>query len=235
MLGPLTNILFLDIETVPIHYKYDEQDEVSRELWDEKVRYQAESSGQNTEQLYEKAGVFAEFAKVICICAGFIYEENGVRKFRLKTFSGHDEADVLQEFATVLDERFGKFKLCAHNGKEFDFPFLGRRMLINGVKIPSSLNLAGKKPWEVMHLDTMELWKFGDRKHFTSLKLLAHLFGLPTPKDDISGKDVARVYWEEGDLDRIARYCQKDVITLANLVLRWDQQPIFEESNLSLA
>ncbi len=235
MLARLTNILFLDIETVPVCYTYGELDESTRELWDEKVRYQMESTGQSAAELYEKAGVLAEFAKVICICIGFFYEENGERKFRLKTFASDDEKSLLQEFATLIDQKFSNYQLCAHNGKEFDFLFLGRRMLITGVKIPAPLNLAGKKPWEVPHLDTMELWKFGDRKHFTSLKLLAHLFHLPTPKDDISGKDVARVYWEENDLERIAIYCRKDVVTLANLVLRWGQQEILNESNLSLA
>lgn len=235
MVPYLSNILFLDIETVPVCYRYEDLDPVSQELWDEKVRYQAESNGVKTSELYEKAGVLAEFAKVICICIGFFYEDNGERKLRLKTISGDDEHELLLEFSELIDEKFSRYQLCAHNGKEFDFPFLGRRMLINGIKIPSVLSLAGKKPWEVNHLDTMDLWKFGDRKHFTSLKLLAHLFNLPTPKDDISGKDVARVYWEERDLHRIAVYCQKDVITLANLVLRWEQQPILEESQLSFA
>ncbi len=235
MLPQLNNILFLDIETVPVEYRYEGMDETSRELWDEKMRFQSEQQGVSTADLYEKAGVLAEFAKVVCICIGVFYEENGERKLRLKTFANDDEKILLTEFAALIEDKFSRHKLCAHNGKEFDFPFLGRRMLINGVKIPASLNLAGKKPWDVPHLDTMELWKFGDRKHFTSLKLLAHLFHLPTPKDDISGKDVSRVYWEEGNLERIATYCQKDVITLSNLVLRWCQQEIIEESKLSIA
>ncbi len=225
--------MFLDIETVPVTYRYNELDPATRELWDEKMFYQQEQSGLSFEDLYGKAGVLAEFAKVICICSGLIHVENGETHFRMKTFSGEDESKLLSDFSAMLDEKFGPYALCAHNGKEFDFPFMARRMLINGVNIPKHLNLAGKKPWEVAHLDTLELWKFGDRKHFTSLKLLAHLFGLPTPKDDISGKDVARVYYEEQDLDRISRYCQKDVITLANLMLRWNQQAIIEESNIS--
>ena len=227
--------MFLDIETVPVSYQYAQLDETTKELWDEKMRYQQETSGLSTEELYNKAGVLAEFAKVICISTGFIHFEEGVPHFRVKTFQSHDEKELLTAFSILLDEKFGKYHLCAHNGKEFDFPFTARRMLINGVNIPKHLNLAGKKPWEVNHLDTLELWKFGDRKHFTSLKLLAHLFNLPTPKDDISGKDVAKVYWEEGDLNRIARYCQKDVITLANLMLRWNRQPIIDDSNISFA
>ena len=229
----LSHILFLDIETVPITYRYDSLDPEIRELWDEKMFYQHQQSGASYEELYSKAGVLAEFAKVVCICSGFIHMEYGVPHFRMKTFAGHDEATLLYDFFKMLDDKFGNYALCAHNGKEFDFPFMARRMLVNGVKIPKHLNTAGKKPWEVNHLDTMELWKFGDRKHFTSLKLLAHLFGLPTPKDDISGKDVARVYYEEDNLDRIITYCQKDVITLANLMLRWNQQNTINESHIS--
>jgi len=233
MVNDLSRILFLDIETVPLNYQYHSLDPETRDLWDEKMHYQQEQSGLSFEELYSKAGVLAEFAKVICICSGFIHQENGINHFRMKTFSGDDEKQLLQDFSEMLDKKFSGYLLCAHNGKEFDFPFMARRMLINGVALPRHLNLAGKKPWEVSHLDTLELWKFGDRKHFTSLKLLAHLFNLPTPKDDISGKDVARVYYEEKDLERITRYCQKDVITLANLMLRWSQQGIIEESNIS--
>lgn len=231
----ISRILFLDIETVPVTYYYQALDPSTKELWDEKMYYQKEQSGQSFEELYNKAGVFAEFAKVVCISSGFVHVENGVSHFRMKTFANDNEQALLTDFSKLLDEKFGKYLLCAHNGKEFDFPFMARRMLINGVNLPKHLDLAGKKPWEVAHLDTLELWKFGDRKHFTSLKLLAHLFGLPTPKDDISGKDVARVYYEEKDLDRIATYCQKDVITLANLMLRWKKQNIIEEQNISFA
>jgi predicted PolB exonuclease-like 3'-5' exonuclease len=235
MFPNIHQILFLDIETVPVVYRYDQLDEETRLLWDEKLRYTAESTGQSTGTLYEKAGVIAEFSKVVCISTGFLHLSENGPGLRLKSFSGHDEKNILAEFAAMLDEKFAGFHLCAHNGKEFDFPFLCRRMLLNGVKLPALLSIAGKKPWETPHLDTMELWKFGDRKNFTSLRLLAHLFGLPSPKDDISGRDVARVYWEEDGLERIEAYCRKDVATLAQLVLKWSGKSLVSPENIVLA
>lgn len=222
----ISNVLFLDVETVPVVYQYTDLDEEKRKLWDTKFRYvQTESP----ETLYKKAGVYAEFAKVVCISVGFFHFET----FRIKSFTG-EEKQLLHEFSALLNEHYHNKKhlLCAHNGKEFDFPFLCRRMLINGLRLPKLLNIAGKKPWEVNHLDTMELWKFGDYKSYTSLNLLANVFNIPTPKDDIDGSDVARVYYEENDIQRIATYCQKDVITVAQLLLRFKGEPLIEESNI---
>lgn len=223
----ISKVLFLDVETVPLVYKYTDLDENVRKLWDTKFRYQ-QTETQETQ--YQKAGVYAEFAKVVCISVGFFNEKS----FRIKSFFGNDEKQLLQEFSTLLNEHFSRkeYLLCAHNGKEFDFPFLCRRMLINGLKIPKTLNIAGKKPWEVNHLDTTELWKFGDYKNYTSLNLLANIFNIPTPKDDIDGSDVARVYWENKDLERIATYCQKDVITVAQLLLRFKGEPLIEHSDI---
>jgi uncharacterized protein YprB with RNaseH-like and TPR domain len=223
----LSNILFLDVETAPVIYKYNDLSENIRQLWDSKFRY---STSESPENQYKKAGVFAEFAKVICISVGFFNE----KEFRIKSFYHEDEKQLLKDFADLLNKHFNRKEhlLCAHNGKEFDFPFLCRRMLINGVKLPKTLNLAGKKPWEVQHLDTMELWKFGDYKNFTSLNLLAHVFNIPTPKDDIDGSDVARVYWEEQNIQRIVTYCQKDVLTVARLLLRFMGEPLIEEKQV---
>jgi uncharacterized protein YprB with RNaseH-like and TPR domain len=223
----LSNILFLDVETAPVIYKYNDLSENIRQLWDSKFRY---STSESPENQYKKAGVFAEFAKVICISVGFFNE----KEFRIKSFYHEDEKQLLKDFAGLLNKHFNRKEhlLCAHNGKEFDFPFLCRRMLINGVKLPKTLNLAGKKPWEVQHLDTMELWKFGDYKNFTSLNLLAHVFNIPTPKDDIDGSDVARVYWEEKNIQRIVTYCQKDVLTVARLLLRFMGEPLIEEKQV---
>lgn len=223
----LSSILFLDIETAPIVYDYNSLDDNIRQLWDSKFRYQ---QSEGPEAQYKKAGIYAEFSKVICISVGFFNEET----FRIKSFFGHDEKELLQEFATLLNTHFNRKEnlLCAHNGKEFDFPFLCRRMLINNVKLPKTLNIAGKKPWEVNHLDTMELWKFGDYKNYSSLSLLAAIFNIPTPKDDISGADVARVYWEEKNLDRIVTYCQKDVLTVAQLLLRFMGEALIEDKNI---
>ena len=220
----LEDVLFLDIETVPLVYRYSDLNETMQKLWEQKCR---NTDVESAEQQYEKAGTKSEFSKIICISVGFLKD----KKFRIKSFYGDDEKALLKDFADTLSRFFSKpnYKLCAHNGKEFDFPFIARRMLINGVKLPSMLNMAGKKPWEIPHLDTMEMWKFGDYKNYTSLSLLAAVFDIPTPKDDINGADVARVYYEERDLQRIVTYCQKDVITVLQLLLRFRGEPLITE------
>lgn len=216
----LDKILFLDIETVPASPTFEDMDERFRKLWEKKAeQLKRHKPDATADQLYTSAGIYSEFGKIVCISCGFM---NG-KEFRLKSFYGDDEKILLEEFAYTLTNHFGDGStlLCAHNGKEFDFPYIARRMLINGVKLPDILNLAGKKPWEVKHLDTMELWKFGDYKHYTSLELLCAVFDIPTPKDDIDGSMVGHVYWVEKDLSRIAEYCQKDVITIAQLFRKY--------------
>lgn len=223
----INNVLFLDVETAPVVYRYKDLDKDVRPLWDTKFRY---LQNETPEQLYKKAGIYAEFSRIICISVGFFHEGT----FRIKSYYKDNEKDLLSEFAELLNKHFNRKDklLCAHNGKEFDFPFLCRRMLINGVKLPKILQIAGKKPWEVNHLDTMELWKFGDFKSYTSLNLLASVFNIPTPKDDIDGSDVARVYWEEKNMARIVTYCQKDVLTVAQLLLRFMGEPLIKEKNI---
>jgi len=207
----INNILFLDIETVPLVYDYKELNEPFKKLWDLKWQYNKEITA---EQQYAKAGIYAEFAKVVCICVGYF---NG-KEFRIKSFYGEDEKILLEDFKLTLERHFSNYALCAHNGKEFDFPFMCRRMLVNGISLPDILQIQGKKPWEITHLDTMELWKFGDYKSYTSLQLLAAIFNIPTPKDDIDGSLVAKVYYEEKNLERIKTYCAKDVVTVARLL-----------------
>lgn len=208
----LENILFIDIETVPVHYQYNLLSVNEKELWDKKMFYAKDST---PELQYAKAGIYAEFAKVVCIGLGFMID--GV--FRTKAIAGESEHHILTEFSALLESHFNTKAdyLCAHNGKEFDFPFLCRRLLVNKIPLPKLLQIQGFKPWEVKHLDTMEMWRFGDIKNFTSLNLLAHVFNIPSPKDDIDGSQIAKVYYEERDMDRIARYCIKDVITLARV------------------
>ncbi|MES2568179.1 MAG: 3'-5' exonuclease [Bacteroidota bacterium] len=208
----LENILFIDIETVPVQYQYSSLSEAERELWDKKFFYSKDIS---PEQQYSKAGVFAEFAKVVCIGLGFMSEG----KFRTKAIAGDNEQDVLIEFSQLLEQFFNTKDhfLCAHNGKEFDYPFLCRRLLVNKIPLPKILHIQGFKPWEVKHLDTMEMWRFGDIKNFTSLNLLAHVFNIPSPKDDIDGSQIAQVYYEEKNIERIKTYCIKDVVTLARI------------------
>ncbi|MBL0912392.1 MAG: 3'-5' exonuclease [Bacteroidia bacterium] len=228
----LKNILFIDIETVPQEESYDALGEEARKLWDRKAqtllpRLTDKYTGER--DLYERAGIYAEFGRIICISAGYVTNENGAWEARIKSFSGHDEKALLEEFTHILKEEFGFKSLCAHNGKEFDFPYLCRRLMINRLPIPRILNLAGLKPWEVPHYDTMEMWKFGDYKSFVSLDLLAHVFGIPTPKEDIDGSMVREVYYVQNDLERIAGYCSKDVYTLMRIFFRmqniaWDEE-----------
>jgi uncharacterized protein YprB with RNaseH-like and TPR domain len=226
----LSNILFLDVETAPVVYNYKDLEPELKKLWDSKFRFQ---TTETPETHYKKAGIFAEYAKIICISVGFFNEKT----FRIKSFYGHDEKQVLKDFASLLNTHYNRkdHLLCAHNGKEFDFPFLCRRMLLNAIKLPKALNITGKKPWEINHLDTMELWKFGDYKNYTSLNLLATIFQIPTPKDDIDGSDIARVYWEEKNLERIVTYCQKDVLTVARLLLRFMGESVIEDKNIIVA
>jgi predicted PolB exonuclease-like 3'-5' exonuclease len=216
----LENILFLDIETVPEVANFSDLDSDFQELFALKTQYQRKDEI-SPEAFYERAGIWAEFGKIICISVGYFTQKKGERQFRVTTFQG-DEERLLIDFSNLVTNHFNlpNQLLCGHNVKEFDFPFIARRMLIHGIKIPAKLNLMGKKPWEVPHLDTLELWKFGDYKHFTSLKLLTKVLGVPSPKDDIDGSEVAKVYYQDKDVNRIATYCEKDVIAVAQIILR---------------
>lgn len=232
----LDNVLFVDVETAPMVAEYNQLPEIYRKLWNRKTEYMMKKPEDTPEIIFQKAGIFAEFAKVICISTGVMRTVDGKKIFRIKSFYGDDEKKVLEDFANLLNTSFGKKEqmLCGHNIKEFDIPFLSRRMLVNGIKHPAVLDLAGKKPWEVGHIDTMELWKFGDYKNFTSLELLATLFNIPTPKDEMDGSDVARVYWIEKNLERIVNYCQKDVLTVAQLMLRYQGKPLIKDADVSI-
>lgn len=216
----LDSILFLDIETVPQFKDYHQLDETAKQLWEQKTRYQRKDEF-TPEAFYERAGIWAEFGKIICISVGYFVIKRDVRNFRITTFYG-EEIKLLEEFKTLLETHFNKPQhiLCAHNGKEFDFPYIARRMIINKIDIPYKLNLFGKKPWEVPHLDTLELWKFGDYKTFTSLKLMTYILGIASPKDDIDGSEVYSVFYNEKNMDRIIQYCEKDTIAVAQIILR---------------
>lgn len=229
------DILFLDIETVPQVAEYALLSEQHKKLWDKKAQNLIKEQD-TPETIYSRAGIYAEFGKIICISVGFIVNKDGIRCFRVKSFYGDDERILLLDFAQMLN-RFSKrpaANLCGHNGKEFDFPYIARRMLINGIEIPEILNIAGKKPWEVKFLDTMELWKFGDNKHYTSLNLLAFVFNIPSPKDDIDGSQVSECYYN-GELKRIVSYCEKDTLAVAQLFLRYKGLPIIDPNNVEQA
>ncbi len=239
----LTKILFLDIECVSGKPTYDDLDETFQELWAHKSkgllrRTIPEPTGEDIANSYnERAGIYAEFGKIVCISVGFIARDADKKLVvRLKSFANDDEAVLLKEFCQLLNQHFNNPNFhffCGHNIKEFDIPYICRRLVVNQLPFPVLLQLHGKKPWETKYmLDTLELWKFGDHKNYTSLKLLAATLGFPSPKDDIDGSDVGRVYWEEKDLDRIALYCEKDVLATVQLFLRFRRLPILEEGQV---
>jgi uncharacterized protein YprB with RNaseH-like and TPR domain len=228
----LEHILFLDIETVPEFADYTSLDDTTKLLWEVKTKYQRKEEF-TPEAFYDRAGIWAEFGKIICISVGYFKLKGGVRHFRVTSFYG-EEAVILKDFKSLLETYFNRphHLLCAHNGKEFDFPYIARRMVILGIDLPSSLNLFGKKPWEVPHLDTLELWKFGDYKTFTSLKLMAHVLGIPSPKDDIDGSEVRNVYYEEKNINRIVTYCEKDTLAVAQIVLKLRNESLLIASEI---
>jgi len=228
----LDDILFFDIETVPLHQQYSELSAEAQMLWEEKTRYQRKEEF-SAEEFYDRAGIWAEFGKIVCISVGYFSFRHQQRTFRVTSFTG-EEKNLLEDFSRLVNEHFSRPNklFCAHNGKEFDFPYISRRMIINGIEIPQKLQLFGKKPWEIPHLDTMEMWKFGDYKHYTSLKLLAHILGIPSPKDDIDGSEVRNVFYNEGDIDRIATYCEKDTITVAQILLRFRNDTLLDDDEI---
>ena len=228
----LENILFLDIETVPLFAEYSKLGETEKILWEQKTNYQRKDEF-TPEEFYDRAGIWAEFGKIVCISVGHFVFTGDIRNFRVKCFFGEEE-DILNDFKNLLETHFSKpyHLLCAHNGKEFDFPFIARRMIINHIDIPFKLNLFGKKPWEVPHLDTLELWKFGDYKTYTSLKLMTHILGVPSPKDDIDGGEVRDVFYKNQDIDRIIRYCEKDTIAVAQIILRLRNEELLVDGEI---
>jgi len=240
-MNDLTKIMFLDIETVPQTSSFEELSDEMAYLWKEKFtalqKYSSKKQDENitpAESFGANGGIYAEFGKIICISVGFIYYKNGEMFFRTKSFASDDEVLILQEFAQLINENWTtkEHTFCGHNIKEFDIPYICRRMIINNITIPAILNVGGKKPWEVSFLDTLELWKFGDKKSYTSLKLLTAVLGIPTPKDDIDGSQVAQVYYQERDIERIAAYCRKDVLATAQIFLRLNQFETIKETNV---
>ena len=251
----IEKVLFLDIETGPQVARFSEWDDKTRELFAAKNRYrfatlasEPEYQGKSEAEIWDGVfgqigGIQAEFGKIVCISVGFVKETRTGKQLRLKSFYHEDEETLLKQFSSLLNEHYNTpyHALCGHNAKEFDIPYICRRLLINGLKLPPVINIAGKKPWEIAHLDTLELWKFGDYKAFTSLPLLCHVFGIPTPKDDISGADVARVYFNnEADtyksgLERVKAYCEKDVVALVQLFLKMRGDQLLNDEEIYFA
>lgn len=231
----LHDLIFIDIETVPEFSSHAQLSSAMQELWAAKHSFLKQEDETAEEGYPKRAGVYAEFAKIICISIGYYRndKEMNQRTFRVKSFYGNDEKQLLEEFLRVIGKTFApdRYHFCGHNIREFDIPFICRRLLIHQMQFPEILDVSGKRPWEMYDIDTLQLWKFGDYKNYTSLKLLAEVLGIPTPKQDIEGKDVCRVYWQENGLERIKEYCQRDVVTVARLLLRFkgDLQPLIDE------
>jgi 3'-5' exonuclease len=230
----LKDILFLDIETVGCVERYDQLIERLKTQWARKANFFKRENGETDEDLfYEKAGIYAEFGKIVVIAIGkYAENEKGELCLRTKYFAGHDEKQLLADFKLAIEKLDPSTKLCAHNGKEFDFPYLSRRMLVNGIALPNLLDMAGRRPWEIPHLDTMELWKFGDYKHYTSLDLLTAIFQIPSSKGSMDGSMVSKVYYGEKELTKIASYCVGDVVAIAQLYLKMKGQAIIPDSNI---
>jgi DNA polymerase elongation subunit (family B) len=242
----LPRILFLDIETVSTEKTYSELSPVMQELWEMKAKYwlqavEADKKADALQDIYlQKAGIYAEFGKIVCISVGLIFlEDSNIHSFRLKSFSGDNEAEILTNFAELLEKYYPDIDnsyLCGHNIKEFDVPYISRRMIINKITLPALLNISDKKPWETKFLlDTLDMWKFGDYKHYTSLRLLAQILGIPSPKDDIDGSEVGSVYWEENDIERITAYCEKDVKTTAQVFLALKGMDLIPDEKIILS
>jgi hypothetical protein len=227
------NILFLDIETVPAYPSFQDAPENVKTFWVKKSAY-LKKEEETQEEIYSRAGIYAEFGRIICISTGMIGIQDEKRVLRLKSFFAPDEHTLLGEFADMITRLSEKREiiLCAHNGKEFDFPYISRRLLINGISLPALFDLSGKKPWEIRHIDTMELWKFGDHKHYTSLDLLTSVLNIASPKIDIDGSQVAQVYWKDNDLARIVEYCRRDVIAIAQLLLRYKEDVMLKPEDI---
>ena len=227
------NPLFLDIETVPCVARYEELNDRMKELWDRKASFLgAQTKEEQAASFEEKAGIFAEFGKIIVIAIGYIAEEQGRDILYIKSLQGHDEKALLLEFKQILTQfsSYPTLQLCAHNGKEFDFPYLCRRMTVHGIPLPQTLDLQGKKPWEVNHLDTSEMWKFGDRKNYTSLDLLGAIFNISSSKDLMKGSEVSEYYYKKNDLESITTYCKKDVVALAQIFRKMTFLPLLEDN-----
>lgn len=241
----LKKILFLDIETVSAEKEFDLLPEYFKPLWRSKAARLShlpaeELTDEQCQELYsDRAGIYAEFGKIVCISVG-AFVPDGENKnryhFRLKSYAHREESILLKEFSTMLGSRYtdpNTQYLCGHNIREFDIPYICRRLVANQLPLPKILDISGKKPWETKYLlDTMELWRFGDYKNYTSLKLLAAVMGFPSPKDDIDGSEVGRVFWQDDDLDRIAVYCEKDVLAVAQLLLRYRREPVLENDQI---
>ncbi len=232
----LKQVLFIDIETVPQLETFESLPEKLQKFWEKKSSYFREED-KTASDVYQRAGIYAEFGKIVCVSVGALTGNKNNFGFKLKSFISDDEKQILLDFIVMLEnlEKKAPVVFCAHNGKEFDYPYLSRRMIVNNIALPRSLDNSGKKPWEIQHLDTLELWRFGDYKHYTSLDLLATILGITSPKEDIDGSMVADVYYKDHDLAKIKTYCENDVLAMAQVLLKYMCIPLIEKNKISFS
>ena len=230
----IKNLLVIDVETASVVSEYEKLDDRFKPLWDRKAK-KFDPDSDVSEVFAEKAALLAEFGRIISIGVGYFHlNDNEETCLRVKVFAGKDEKEILNEFKQLVEEKFDQKKLTfvAHNGKEFDYPFLCRRMLVHGISLPVVLDFYNKKPWEIPHEDTMQMWRFGEIRNYTSLELLAALFGIESSKTDMDGSMVSGVFHQEGDIERIKEYCRNDVIVTARIYLRLQVLPDLKPENI---
>lgn len=233
----VAKIVFFDLETAS---EYESLDQLAlnkpkmAELWSKRCEYLRsrfeENKDMTDEQLYEaKAALTPEFARIVCATFGrvtFIGEDPNVI---IKSYCSEHEDEVLDGIQKVFD-KFASLKFSGHNIKRFDIPMMCKRLLIHGRSLPKGLQIQNLKPWEMPFIDTSEVWSFGAwQEGFVSLELLVTAIGLETPKGDIKGEDVSRVFWQDGDTHRIAEYCQRDVFAGIQALLKLSGLPVVEE------
>jgi hypothetical protein len=235
----LFDLFLIDIETVPQYADHNTLPAEGSKLFFDKISKTVPENFDIEKVYLQRAGILAEFGKIICISTGFFYtDKNGKICLKIKSIYGHDEVELLKQFIELTDKfckHKPRFQFAGHNIREFDIPYICRRMVINHIPLPSCLNIYGAKPWEITMTDTMQWWKFGDYKNYTSLHLLASVLDVPTSKDDINGSMVQHVYYHENNLQRIVEYCQKDVIVVARIIQRFKNLPLVDEENIVLS
>ncbi|TDO28255.1 ribonuclease H-like domain-containing protein [Sediminibacterium goheungense] len=232
----LKDVLLLDIETVPMLPSFAGMDPVWQRLFCDKISKTVPEGTEPEESYRKKAGILAEFGRVICISTAFFYKnESGAYCLKIKSIYGDDEVEILKIFTQLcekMQQSAPHFQFAGHNIREFDIPFIGRRMLINHMYLPTCFQIQDRKPWEVKMFDTLNWWKFGDHKNYVSLDLLAHVLDIPSSKTDMDGSMVQDVYYIDRDIKRIVQYCERDVIVTANIILRFLHQPLLKQENI---
>jgi hypothetical protein len=230
------NLLLIDIETAPLERDYAQLPEKMQTLWAKKSLILDPEQPDPALSFSQRAGIYAEFGKIVCIGLGYFVHTDKGYTMKIKSLASHNEKEILEEFREVCNRFFKKpdKQFCGHNIREFDIPYICRRSFIHQVPLPDILTgLQSKKPWENPMLDTLQFWKFGEYKNFTSVDLLATVLHIESPKGDIDGSEVGRVYWQENDLDRIVRYCNRDVVTVGQILMRLNGMDLLNESEIT--